>query len=204
MSKDIKDLIDSVENETKSQAELEQIIHFLKEEIDRQEFTIDEQKLLIENLKNQMKDDDLEQVNLPSEVNVLKDIIITQRKEIEEKDTLIDNLNDKIIQFDTKFEAREEFNSNEILNEEFINAEKLIVQLTDENDQYRNQIEELKQKIEEFKIKEEEIDNFVDGETEIRENEELSNFKKLNFQLMQENGLLRVEIESLKSKLQER
>jgi chromosome segregation ATPase len=202
MSKDIKDLIDSVEKETKSQAELEQIIHSLKEELDRQEFTIDEQRLLIENLKSQMKDDDLEQVNLPSEVEVLKDIIMTQRKDIEEKDSLIDKLNDKIIEFDTKSEINEEFNSNELLNEEFINAEKLIVQLTDENDQYRNQIEELKQKIEEFQSKEEDIDFFHDEETRVRENEELINFKKLNFQLMQENGLLRVEIESLKSKLQ--
>jgi chromosome segregation ATPase len=149
-----------------------------------------------------MKDDELEQVKLPSEVDILKDIIMTQRKALEEKDTLIDKLNDKIIEIDTKSETNEESSSREILNEEFINAQKLIVQLTDENEYQKTQIEDLRQKIEEFQSKEENY--LLDEETIIRENEELINFKKLNFQLMQENGLLRVEIESLKSKLQER
>ncbi len=204
MSKDLKDLIESVEKETKSQAELEQIIHSLKEELNRQEITIDEQKLLIENLKSQMKDDELDHAKLPSEIDVLKDIITTQRKDLEEKDSLIDNLNDKIIEFDTKFETTEESNSKEFLNEEFLNAQKLIVQLTDENEQYKNQIKEFQQKIEKFQTKEEDIDSILDEETRYQENEELINFKKLNFQLMQENGLLRVEIESLRAKLEEK
>ncbi len=204
MSKDLKDLINSVEKESKSQAELEQIIHSLKEELNRLEFTVNEQKLLIENLKSQMKDEELEQVQLPSEIDVLKDIIISQRKDLEEKNNNIDNLNDRILKFDTQIENDEDFNSREILNEEFINAQRIIIQLTDENDQYKNQIEQLKHKIENFQSDEENIEELLDNKTKIKENEELINFKKLNFQLMQENGLLRVEIESLKAKLQER
>ncbi len=204
MSKELKDLINSVEKETKSQAELEQIIQSLKEELNRLEFTVNEQKLLIENLQDQMKDDELEQVKLPSEIELLKDIIITQRKELGEKDNLIDNLNNKIMDFDTKFEGSEIKDTREYINEEFVNAQKLIVQLTDENEQYKKQIEMFQQKIEELQSSTENLDEFLDDELKIRENEELINFKKLNFQLMQENGILRVEIESLKAKLQEK
>ena len=204
MSKDLKDLINSVEKETKSQAELEQIIHSLKDEINRLDFTVNEQKLLIENLRSQMKDEDLEQAELPSEINVLKDIITSQRKELEEKDNIIDNLNDKILEFDTEIENSEDFNSREKLDEEFFNAQKLIIQLTDENEHYKTQIEQLQNRLDDIQLEEGDIDDFLDDETKIRENEELINFKKLNFQLMQENGLLRVEIESMKAKMQER
>ncbi|MFX0024135.1 MAG: HEAT repeat domain-containing protein [Candidatus Hermodarchaeota archaeon] len=204
MSKDLKDLIDSIEKEAKSQAELEQIINSLKEELNRLEFTVNEQKIIIENLKSQMKDDELEQANLPSEIDVLKDIIMIQRKDLEEKDNLIDKLNEKILQFDMKVENKGDLDSKEILNEEFFNAQKLIVQLTDENEQYKNQIEQLQHELEDIKPNEEDSEEFLDEETKIKENEELINFKRLNFQLMQENGLLRVEIESLKAKLQER
>ena len=204
MSKDLKDLINSVEKETKSQAELEQIIHTLKEEMNRLDFTVNEQKLLIENLRSQMKDEDLEQAELPSEIDVLKDIITSQRKELEEKDNIIDKLNEEILEFDTEIENSEDFNSREKLNEEFINGQKLIIQLTDENEHCKTQIEQLQNQLDDIQSEEGDTDGFLDDETKIRENEELINFKKLNFQLMQENGLLRVEIESLKAKMQKR
>jgi chromosome segregation ATPase len=204
MSKDLKDLINSVEKESKSQAELEQIIQSLKKELNRLEFTIKDQEIYIENLKSRMKDEDLEHTELPSEINLLKDIIISQRKDLEEKDNLIDKLNDKILQFNIEVESSEDFNSVEKLNEEFINAQRLIVQLTDENEQYRNQIEQLKQKIDQIQSTELNVEEVVDNERNIIENEELTNFKKLNFQLMQENGLLRVEVQSLKAKLQDK
>ncbi|MFX0142949.1 MAG: HEAT repeat domain-containing protein [Candidatus Hodarchaeota archaeon] len=202
MSKDLKNLINSVEEEAKSKAELEQTIHSLKEEIKRLEFTINEQNLLIETLKSQIKDEELEQVKLPSEIKVLKDIIVSQRKELEEKDDLIDQLNDKIVQVGTGIESGGDFNLKEELSEKIVNAENLIVQLTDENEQFKSQINQLQQKIEEFQSNEENHEIPLDNELYMRQNEELTNFKKLNFQLMQENGLLRVEIESLKAKLE--
>ena len=199
MSKDLKDLIDSVEKETKSQAELERIIHTLKEEITRLEFTTNEQKLLIETLKSQMKDEELEHAKLPSEIDVLKDMITSQRKELEKKDKLIDNLNDKMLEMSSGS------NSDDIrINEEFINAQKLIVQLTDDNESYKEQIEQLQTQLDEIRLGTSHDEEWLDDETRVKENEELVNFKKLNFQLMEENGLLRVEIESLKSKFQER
>lgn len=199
MSKDLKNLIDLVEEETKSQAELEHTIHSLKEEIDRLEFTVNEQKLLIENLKSQMKDEELEQFKLPSEINILKDMITAQRKELEDKDNLIDNLNDKLYELTSGIES-----NGEKINEEFINAQKLIIQLTDDNEIYKESIEKLQTELDEIKIKKKvEGEDWLDDETRAKENEELINFKKLNFQLMEENGLLRLEIESLKSRVQE-
>lgn len=198
MSKDLKNLIDLVEEETKSQAELEHTIHSLKEEIDRLEFTVNEQKLLIENLKSQMKDEELEQFKLPSEINILKDMITAQRKELEDKDNLIDNLNDKLYELTSGIES-----NGEKINEEFINAQKLIIQLTDDNEIYKESIEKLQTELDEIKIKNVEGEDWLDDETRAKENEELINFKKLNFQLMEENGLLRLEIESLKSRVQE-
>ena len=147
MSKDLKDLIDSVEKETKSQAELERIIHTLKEEITRLEFTNNEQKLLIETLKSQMKDEELEQAKLPSEIDVLKDMITSQRKELEKKDKLIDNLNDKMLEMSSGSD------SDDIrINEEFINAQKLIVQLTDDNESYKEQIDQLQTQLDEIRL----------------------------------------------------
>ncbi len=204
MSKDLKDLIDSVEKESKSQAELEHIIQTLKEEINRLEFTVKEQQLLIENLREQMKDEKLEQDELPSELNVLKDIIISQRKELEEKDNIIDKLNNQILEFDEEIVSTLELNSTEKLNEENINLQRIIVQLSEENEEHKNQIVQMNKKIEELQSNELDNEDLYDDEIKIRESEEIANFKKLNFQLMQENGLLRVEMESLKAKLQEK
>ncbi|MFX1418255.1 MAG: HEAT repeat domain-containing protein [Promethearchaeota archaeon] len=204
MSKDLKDLINSVEKESQSYAELEKKVHSLKEENERLEFTVREQKLLIENLKSQMKDDDIEQTKLPSEVEVLKEIIIVQRKELTDKDNLIENLNDKMLELSSGFEENEEINSKEKLNEEFVKNQKLIIQLTDKNEQYKSQIEQLQSQLDDFRSEESEDEDWLDDDTKVKENEELINFKRLNFQLMEENGLLRVEVESLKSKFQQR
>ena len=55
MTPDLKDMIDSVEEKNKTQSEFEQIIKFLKEETTRLNFTINEQKLLIQEQKEKIK-----------------------------------------------------------------------------------------------------------------------------------------------------
>ncbi|MCK4286551.1 MAG: hypothetical protein KAX18_10135, partial [Candidatus Lokiarchaeota archaeon] len=47
MSKDLKDIINTVEKETKSEAELEATINSLNEEINRLKAVIKEQKMMI-------------------------------------------------------------------------------------------------------------------------------------------------------------
>ena len=204
MSKDLKDRINTVEKEFKSNAELEQKIQSLKEEINRQNFTIKEQQLLIENLRSQMKDEEIEKAELPSEINILKDIITSQRQEINKKDTTIEKLDDKILELTSRSEGDANFPSQNIKSEEFIEAQKLIIQLTDENEEYKKQIEFLQNQIEDIQSEKSETMDFVEADTYSEVNEELINFKRLNFQLMEQNGLLRVEVESLKAKLHER
>ena len=204
MSKDLKDLINTVEKESQSQAELEKTIHSLKEEINRLEFTVKEQKILIENLKSQMKDEQIEKSELPREIDVLKDMVTSQRQELNQKDDEIDKLHEKIDELASTQGIEEVVSFGLDDNQELLNAQNLIVQLTDEIDQYRNQIGPLQTQIEEMQSKQGNVEDLIEDAIENETNEELINIKRLNFQLMEVNGLLRVEIESLKAKLQER
>ena len=198
MSKDLKDLIDTVEKETKTRSELEATINSLREEIKRLNFTIKEQELLIKEQQEQISGD---QIQLPSEIKVLKDLVISQRQELSHKENELERLNERLDEFSIQQEGYEKTDLSSIENEELINAQRLIIQLTEENDQYRNEIEALKSQLEEIQTKERELEDLEVSVTE--ENEELINLKRLNFQLMEENGLLRIEVESLKAQLQD-
>jgi len=205
MSKDLKDLIDTVEKETHSQAQLEQIISSLKEEINRLKFTVKEQKLLIENLKSQVKDEQIERGELPSEIGILKDIISSQRLELKEKQSDIEKLNDQIDKLTASMETNGDIGQLEIDNKKYLEAQTQIVQLSEENQEYRSQIKFLQNQIEEIQLEKSETEELIEEEGKEPEvNEELINFKRLNFQLMEENGLLRLELESLKAKFQKR
>ncbi|MFW9784074.1 MAG: hypothetical protein ACFFFB_17450, partial [Candidatus Heimdallarchaeota archaeon] len=72
MNKELKDIINTVEKETKTRAELESLITGLKEEINRLKFTIKEQQILIEEQGDQIS---FAQSDLPSEINILKEMI---------------------------------------------------------------------------------------------------------------------------------
>jgi len=204
MSRDLKDLIDTVEKETRSHAELEQIISSLKEKKNKLKFTVKEQKLLIESLKSHMEDEQIERVVLPSEIDILKEIISSQRQELNEKQSDIEKLYDKIDNLAISMESNEDISKLEISNKELLEAKMQIIQLGDENQEYRSQIKFLKDQIEELQLEKSKDEEFIEEKDEQpEENEELINFKRLNFQLMEENGLLRLELESLKAKFQE-
>ena len=194
MSKDLKDLINLVEEETKSRSELESIINSLNEEINRLKFTIKEQQLLIEEQGDQLS---FAQSDLPSEINILKELIISQRKDLAKRDEVVDKLNTKIDELTGQIEI-----SNEVVlkgqeNEELIKAQELILKLSEESEENRKQIEDLKKQIDILESEKNELRE--SNLAQIEENEEMVNIKRLNFQLMEENGLLRFEIESLKS-----
>jgi hypothetical protein len=198
MDKDLKDLIDTVEIETKTRAQLESQIKSMKEEINRLKFTIKEQHLLIEEQGDQIS---FAQSDIPSEINILKEMIASQRKDLTKRDENIEKLYDKIDEL-TSQEEIQKFESVERQNDELVEAQELILKLSEESEEYRNQIEDLKNQLE--SIESEKIDLEETNKTQTEENEEMVNIKRLNFQLMEQNGLLRVEIESLKAKLQER
>jgi chromosome segregation ATPase len=188
MSKDLKDLIDSVDYTNKAHSDLEIVISRLTEEVQRLNFTIDEQKIIIQNQKTNLSE--FKENNIPEDIIVLKDLITNQRQDIIKKDKDIEILQQTIADISNEFENAQTFQEE---NEELIYANKVIVQLTEENETNRLEIENLNNKIKELHeqhvFKEEDI-----GE----ENQDLINAKKLIFQLTEENGISRVQIESLK------
>jgi hypothetical protein len=199
MSKDLKDIINTVEEETKSHAELEAIINSLHEEINQLNGIINEQKRLI----NEQSDSTTFDVSsIPSEVDILKDLVISQRQKLVKKDETNERLNDKIDELTLKIKKSKNgiFTSQD--NEDLIQAQELIFAFTEESENFRNQIEELKSQIKGMKSEKSEFE--ATNQEHMEESEEMVNIKRLNFQLMEENGLLRVEIESVKVQLQER
>lgn len=191
MSKELKDLIDSVDYTNKTHSDLENIISRLKEETRRLSFTIDEQKTIIQNQKTKLSE--FKENNISEDIIVLKDLITNQRQDIIKKEKDIEILQQTIAEISKEFENTQKFQEE---NEELIYANKVIVQLTEENETNRLEIENLNNRIKELQeklvFKEEDI-----GE----ENQDLINAKKLIFQLTEENGISRIQIESLKQEM---
>jgi len=190
MSKDLKDLIDSVDYTNKAHSDLEIIISRLTEEVQRLNFTIDEQKIIIQNQKTKLSE--FKENNVPEDIFLLKDLVSNQRQDIIKKEKDIEILQQTIAEISKEFENAQEFNEE---NEELIYTNKVIVQMTEENENYRLEIENLNNKIKELQEKL----VFEEGDIDIgEENQDLINAKKLIFQLTEENGISRVQIESLK------
>ena len=133
MTPDLKNIINSVETEDKTQSELEQTIKLLKDEISKLKFTIKEQKILIQNQKAKTQ----QKMEVPEDIEILKDIIITQRQELNKKDKDIDILEQKLEEIIPNADMDTILRKEEIENEELLNAKKLIIQLTEENEVYQ-------------------------------------------------------------------
>jgi len=196
MSKDFKDLINTVEKDTKTHAELEATINSLNEEINRLKDIINEQNVLI---SDQTGSSTLSTV--PGEIDILKDLINSQRQELIRKDESNEKLHDQIDGLTIKLEKSKDGTFSEQDNEDLIAAQELILAFTEENEELKNLVEELKNQTNSIVPETSEI-NATNQEL-LEENEAMVNIKRLNFQLMEENGLLRMEVESLKAKLKE-
>jgi len=197
MSKDFKDLINTVEKDTKTHAELEATINSLNEEINRLKVIINEQNVLI---SDQTGSSTLSTV--PGEIDILKDLINSQRQELIKKDESNEKLHDQIDGLTIKLEKSKDGTFSEQDNEDLIAAQELILAFTEENEELKNLVEELKNQTNSI-IPETSEFNATNQEL-LEENEAMVNIKRLNFQLMEENGLLRMEVESLKTKLKEK
>ncbi len=193
MSKDFKDIIDTVEKETKSHAELEAKINSLNEEINRLKGVITEQKMLI---SEQSDSTTLDVGTVPSELDILKDLVISQRQKLIKKDEINEKQNTKIDELILKIEDSKDGNFTNQDNEDLIQAQELILAFTEESENFRSEIEELKSQINSMKSGKSEFE--VTNQDYMEESEEIDNMKLLNFQLMEENGILRTKIDSLK------
>jgi len=168
MKNNIKDIIDKVEKENSSKAQLEQTIQFLKEEIKRLKFTIKEQRTIIEEQEKNIS----RQEKIPDDINVLKDIIHKQRKELEikenklnnsnneiqkqqtelrEKNSKLENLMDQINYLENKIQELKSEASNKVNKQKLENAQKIIEELTETNSEISAENDALKSEITELK-----------------------------------------------------
>jgi len=81
MSKEIKDSIHSVDSANQAQSDLETKIKRLKEEVQRLNFTVSEQKKIIQNQESKVTEN-----NIPEDIIVLKDLVTEQPQDIIKKD----------------------------------------------------------------------------------------------------------------------
>ena len=190
MSKELKDLIDSIDSANQAHSDLETMIKFLKEEVQRLTFTVNEQKKIIQNQKSQISED-----TIPEDIAVLKDLVADQRQDLIKKDKDIEILQKTIADISTELENAKDFEEE---SEELIYANKEIVQLTEENEVYKKQVKDLHNAIKELREAKEATVASIDEESS-----ELVDAKKLIIKLTEENGINRVQIEASKREIEE-
>ena len=194
MSKELKDFIDSVDSANKAQSDLEITIRGLKEDVQRLNFTIDEQIRIIEDQKSKLSN--IQNDNMPEDISVLKELITQQRQDIIKKDKDVEILQHTIAEITVELEKVQKFEEE---NEELIYANKEIVQLTEENENFRIEVEELNNALTNLQ-KELGSNDYKEAPSE--ESSDLLDAKKLIIKFTEENGIHRVQIETLKQEIE--
>ncbi|MHA1373738.1 MAG: HEAT repeat domain-containing protein [Promethearchaeota archaeon] len=190
MSRELRDLIESIDSANQAHSDLVTVIKYLKEEVQRLNVRVNEQKRII---KNQgFKISEFDDSDIPEDVLILKEMITNQREDINKRDDHVKILEQSIEEL-TK--SLEQANNGENINEELNQAQIWITQLKEDNNKIINENETLKKKIEKF----ENEGSFLVRGMKNDEYQELIDAKKIIFQLTEENGLNRVKIESLKA-----
>ncbi|TFG25647.1 MAG: hypothetical protein EU529_00105 [Promethearchaeota archaeon] len=151
MRKDLNNLIDSMEEKEINASEYKEEVKILKEEIKKLNFTISEQKNLIREQGNKIQKS--EKIDIPGDIQILNDMIISQRQDLKKKEKDIEILEQIIEELKKELNKSKISGEKDFKNEELINAKKLIVQLTDENETYRLDNEKLKNKIQNLESK---------------------------------------------------
>jgi len=191
MSKDLKDLIDSVDSANQAQSDLETMNRELKEDVQRLNFTIDEQRRIIEDQKSKLSN--FPNGNIPEDMSVLKELVTQQRQDIIKKDKDVEILQHTISEITVELENVQKYEENE----ELIYASKVIVQLTEENENFRLKVEELNITL--ANLQKESV-NYKEVSDE--GGSDLLEAKKLIIQLTEENGISRVQIANFQQELE--
>jgi len=194
MSKELKDFIDSVDSANKAQSDLEITIRGLKEDVQRLNFTIDEQRRIIEDQKSKLSN--IQSDNIPEDISVLKELVTQQRQEIIKKDKDVEILQHTIAEITVELEKVQKFEEE---NEELIYANKEIVQLTEENENFRIEVEKLNNALTNLQ---KELGSNDYKEVPGEEGSDLLDAKKLIIKFTEENGIHRVQIETLKQEIE--
>ena len=207
MSRDLKDLIDSIEIKEAEKSDYEQIIDDLREKINKLNFTIDEQKLLIQEQEKKLAE--TKELEVPGEIQILKDMIVTQRQDIKKKDKDIEILEEKIDDLLIQLDKSKKSGNETINNEELIETKKLIVQLTEEIEIFKQNEKNTKDIIK--KLKKENEDYHLKTQTlEIQlQDLESKSSEKVSSEIKSEQlehaatsaDNLKIEVEGLKNKI---
>ena len=192
MSKELKDLIDSVDSANQAQTDLETTVRELQEEVKKLNFTIGEQRTIIQNQKSKLSN--IQNENIPEDVSVLKELVTQQRQDIIKQDKDVEILQQTISEITVELENVQKYEGE---NEELIYANKEIVQLTEENENFRLKVNELSIAL--ANLQKEPV-NFKDNTDE--EGSDLLDAKKLIIQLTEENGINRVQIANIQQELE--
>jgi len=196
MSKELKDLIDSVDSANQTHSDLETKIRHLKEEVQRLTFTIDEQRTIIQNQTSKLSR--VQDDNIPEDISVLKDILTQQRQDIIKKDKDIEILQQTIAEITVELEKVQKFEGE---SEELIYANKEIVQLTEENENFRLKGEELNNTLINLQ---KELDNYKEASGEENQfSHELNEANKIIDQLTYDNDQYHEKVNYLQQKLEE-
>jgi len=196
MSKELKDLIDSVDSANQTHSDLETKIRHLKEEVQRLTFTIDEQRTIIQNQTSKLSR--VQDDNIPEDISVLKDILTQQRQDIIKKDKDIEILQQTIAEITVELEKVQKFEGE---SEELIYANKEIVQLTEENENFRLKGEELNNTLKKLQ---KELDNYKEASGEENQfSHELNEANKIIDQLTYDNDQYHEKVNYLQQKLEE-
>ena len=102
MDKHLKGIIDSIEEDTRTQAELEQTISVLKNEITNLKLVIGDQKVIIERMNQELKN---QTEILPENLSILKDMIVSQRRDLNQRDKEIEVMRVLLEKFTGELEA---------------------------------------------------------------------------------------------------
>ncbi|MFW9899060.1 MAG: HEAT repeat domain-containing protein [Candidatus Thorarchaeota archaeon] len=192
MSKDLKNLIDSVEDQETEKSDYEQIIENLKEKINKLNFSLNEQKLLIKEQEKELNK--REDLDVPEELQILKDMVIAQRQDLKKKDKDIEILEERVDGLLAQLDNSAKFGDEMTNNEELIKAKKLVVQLTEENETLKQNENSAKELIEHLE---------KEKETYRLENKNLKN-QLLTFESEAfEKGLGEINSEELESESEE-
>jgi chromosome segregation ATPase len=144
---DIRNLIDKVEEENKSRAQLEERIDFLDKERKRLRLVIREQKKEIEELNSNISEDQ----GTPEDLKILKDLVKSQREELKQKDDQVTVLKENIMELTSQLEDYNRQLSNKVEIREFETAQQRINQLLEEKENNQAQIETLRTKLSDLK-----------------------------------------------------
>jgi chromosome segregation ATPase len=193
MSKELRDIIESIDSTNKAHSDLTTMINYLKEEVQRLNHRIVKQKRIISSQGEKVNE--FENSEVPEDLKVLKEMIIMQREELSKKDEDIKLLENNIEELTKELENQIQKDENEAL----IQANRVIAELTQQNEEQLLEIEDLKLSISELKNRLEHLKDVNKADT----HQDLIDAKKLLFQLTEESGIKQVKIESLKAELQD-